>query len=90
MKELTGILIHWHNFERRRIEEHKSKIQMCEAVQVEILRRHSAAGSGIGPGFIIPNISALDTTTVFVTRWSLNIAAATEVFLAPCIDVAKL
>lgn len=83
MKELSGILIHWHDFERRRIEEHKSKIQVCEAVQIEILRCHSAAGSGISPGLIIPNVPALDTTTVFVTRWSLNIAAATEVFLAP-------
>lgn len=81
-QQLARVLVHWNNVESGGMEEDKGKVEMRKTIKIEVFGRHLAACPGVGPRLVVANVYALDATTIFAARWSLDVAAASKVFLA--------
>lgn len=75
-QQATAFAVHGRDLERARIEECEGKVDVREAIEVQVLGQDWLALASCGPGLVIPYSSL--GNRVATARWPFDVAAASE------------
>jgi len=89
-EERPGVLVHRHDVEVDGVEENKSKVEMGQAVEVQVLGCDLVTGTRVRPRLVIADVATLDAVAVLLADRSLGGSAASKLLLATTLDIAKV